>query len=110
MKIMKKNYFLTILSLLFCIAIQAQVIYSGNGNTGFGDVFGSTGSIQINDNGTTLTFKLNKGAGSLNDDMVIYIDSKTGGFSDTSTFNDTADDLRKAISGYDGFNRSTVCM
>lgn len=108
MKIMKKNYFLTILSLLFCIAIQAQVIYSGNGNTGFGDVFGSTGSIQINDNGTTLTFKLNKGAGSLNDDMVIYIDSKTGGFSDTSTFNDTADDLRKAISGYDGFNRSTV--
>ncbi|PQJ78732.1 T9SS type A sorting domain-containing protein [Polaribacter porphyrae] len=105
---MKKNYFLTILSLLFCFAIQAQVNYPGNGNSGFGDVFGSTGSLDINDDGTTITFTLNRGAGTFNDAIVIYIDSKTGGFGNTSTFDDTGDDLRKAISGFDGTNRAQV--
>ena len=105
---MKKNYLLTMLSLLFCFAIQAQVNYSGNGNSGFGDVFGSTGSLDINDDGTTITYTLNKGAGTFNDAIVIYIDSKTGGFSDTSTFDDTGDELRKAVSGFDGTNRAQI--
>jgi hypothetical protein len=105
---MKKNYFLTILSLLFCFALQAQVTYSGNGNGGFGDVFGSSGNIEINDDGTTISFTLNRGVGDLNNTMVIYIDSKSGGFSDTSTFTDSGDGLRRGISGFDGTNRSTV--
>lgn len=102
---MKKNYFLTILSLLFCFAIQAQVTYSGNGNSGFGDVFGQTGSLEINDDNTTISFELNRGAGTFNDTMVIYIDSKSGGFSSTSNFTDTGDQLRQAVSGFDGTNR-----
>lgn len=108
MKIMKKNYFLTVISLLFCFVVQAQVTYSGNGNSGFGDVFGGSGNIQITDNGTQISFTLNKGLGDLNNTMVIYIDSKSGGFSNTSTFTDTADGLRRGVSGFDGTNRSTV--
>jgi hypothetical protein len=40
---------------------------------------------------------------------VIYVDSTAGGFSDTSTFADANDGLRRAISGFDGgTNRSTL--
>lgn len=106
---MKKNYILTLLfALLFSTFCIAQVSYAGNGNSGFGDVFGSTGSLEITDDGTQISLTLNRGAGDLNNTMIIYIDSKTGGFSDTSSFTDTGDGLRKGISGYDGTNRSTV--
>lgn len=106
---MKKNYFLTMLLLTFTCTISfGQVTYPGNGNSGFGDVFGATGNIQITDDGSQISFTLTKGAGSLGNTMVIYIDSKTGGFSNTSTFTDTADALRRGISGFDGTNRSTV--
>jgi hypothetical protein len=48
---------------------------------------------------------------SFNDVFVLYIDSQSGGFGDTSTFSDGTDGLRKAISGFDGgANRSLLTM
>jgi hypothetical protein len=41
--------------------------------------------------------------------LVLYIDSVSGGFFDTSTLGDSDDGLRRAISGFDGGgNRSTL--
>lgn len=49
--------------------------------------------------------------GTLDGDLVIYVDSRTGGFNPTSTFTDTGnngiDALRRAISGFDGNKRAT---
>ena len=97
---MKKNYFLWLLCILFGSTLTAQVSYSGNGNTGFGDVIGNS-SLSLNDDGTTISASLS-GVGSFNNSLVIYIDSKSGGHSSTSSFNDTGDALRRAISGFDG--------
>lgn len=75
--------------------------YAGNGNGGFGDVFGVTGSLDIVDDGTSLTFTLNRGAGTFSNTLVIYIDSIAGGFADTTTLEDEGpgDLLRSSISG-----------
>src|SRR2546430_1986036 len=84
--------------------------YSGNGNTGFGGPIG-LGSLTLSDNGTTVSGTLTKGPNGFNDVLVLYIDSVSGGFSDTSGFTDGADGLRKAISGFDGGgNRSVLTM
>jgi len=89
-----------------------DTVYSGNGNTGFGDVVGNSG-LTFDDDGTTITGTFTKGSGDFNNDMVIYIDSKPGGFSSTANFEDSndADALRRAIAGYGNFsgsNRSVV--
>lgn len=77
-------------------------VYGGNGNSGFGGVIG-TGSLSVTNNAAgNLAFTLTKGSGSFNDAIVLYIDSITGGFSDTLSFNDQADGLRRAISGASG--------
>lgn len=77
-------------------------LYNGNGNSGFGGVIG-TGTLNIsNDASGNLAFTLTKGAGGFNDAIVLYIDSITGGFSDTLSLNDQADPLRQAISGASG--------
>lgn len=44
----------------------------------------------------------------MNDALIIYLDSVPGGFTDTSGFSDANDGSRKAISGFDGSNRSTL--
>ena len=89
-------------------ATQASAAtYAGNGNTGFGGPIG-LGSLSLTDDGTTLTGTFTKGTGSFSDVLVLYIDSGAGGFSSTSGFADTGDGLRKAISGYDGSNRSLM--
>jgi hypothetical protein len=76
----------------------ASQTYSGNGNSGFGGAIGQ-GSLQIvNTPDGTLDFTLTRGLGDLNDSFVIYIDSLAGGFSNTGTFTDQEDDLRRAIS------------
>ncbi len=90
---------------LVSITIGSAANYLGNGNTGFGGVISS---LDITDNGTDITFVLNRGAGGLNNSFVIYIDSVAGGQNNTSQFTDSADPLRQAISGFDGTNRSTV--
>jgi len=87
----------TLLSLLALFGAPAwAATYAGNGNTGFGGV---VSSMDVTDDGTNITFTLNRGAGLLNDRFVVYLDSTTGGFSSTTGFNDDADPLRAAISG-----------
>lgn len=82
--------------------------YSGNGSTDWGGPVG-TGSLNLTDDGTTLNLTFNKPNGDLgNNALVLYIDSVTGGFVDTSTFADTGDGGRMAISGFDGTDRSTL--
>jgi hypothetical protein len=100
----------TIASLLLttALAVNAQSIFSGNGNSGFGGPIGG-GSLSLADNGTVLSGTFTKGPNGFNDVLVIYIDSVTGGFANTSSFGDGADGLRKSISGFDGgANRSTL--
>ncbi|KGL63874.1 T9SS type A sorting domain-containing protein [Polaribacter sp. Hel1_85] len=94
---MKKNYFLAFLSMLFSVTFQAQVTYTGNGNTGFGGTVGAS-NLNVSDDGTTITFDFSRGSDLLSNAVVIYIDSKSGGFSDTTGFNDSGDGLRTAIS------------
>lgn len=90
----------------------SDTVYSGNTNTGFGDVVGN-GSLVFTDDGTSITGAFTKGPGDFNDEMVIYIDSKPGGFTSTANFadSDDSDPLRRAIAGFGNFtgsNRSTV--
>jgi hypothetical protein len=82
--------------------------YSGNGNTGFGGPVGQ-GSLTLTDDGTTISGTFTMGPNTFNNSLVLYIDSVSGGFSDTSGFGDAADGLRRSISGFDGgANRSTL--
>ena len=82
--------------------VNTNQLYNGNGNSGFGGVIG-TGTLNISNNDTgNLAFTLNKGAGSFNDAIVLYIDSVAGGFGDTLSFNDQADPIRQGISGASG--------
>lgn len=108
MKIAKLFASLTALSFLCAFAASAAT-YNGNGNTGFGGAIGN-GSLTLTDDGSTVSGSITKGSsGSFNDALVIYIDSVSGGFSDTSGFNDANDGSRKAISGIDGGgNRSLM--
>ena len=82
-------------------------------NNGFGNVIGSASQLHIDSSHTgALNFGLITGALAFggNDAMVIYIDTDNGasGFADTSGFTDMADNCRRAISGFDGTNRSTL--
>jgi len=93
---------------------QAATTYVGNGSTAWGGGVGN-GNIVVNDTVEgILTFTVNASVG--NNALVIYIDSKSGGFSSTSGFQDGADGLRRAISGYDssanngGVGKSTTSM
>src|SRR5207253_7675731 len=79
--------------------------YPGNGATGFGGAVG-TGSLDVTDTTTTMTWTLNRGAGSLNDALIVYLDTVAGGFPDTSTFSDNGDGGRTAISGFNSGNPS----
>jgi hypothetical protein len=75
-----------------------QSFYNGNANTGFGGLIG-TSSLSITETGNTVSCVLITTATSFDDVLVMYIDSKTGGFSNTAGFTDEADPLRAAISG-----------
>ncbi len=111
---MKKCILIYLLSISL-VSVSAQTTFNGNNATGFGGPVGQS-SLTVSDNGTTINFSLTKGTGGgFNDAMVIYIDSKTGGFANTGSMNDQADGLRKAISGASGGtvglvpnNRSTL--
>jgi MYXO-CTERM domain-containing protein len=94
-----------LLALIAGPAVQAAT-YASNGNTGFGGVLSS---LDITDDGTNITFALTAGA-SLNDAFVLYISNGATGSTSTALFTDTGDPLRKAISGFDGTDRSTVNM
>ncbi|APY07951.1 hypothetical protein BWZ20_06375 [Winogradskyella sp. J14-2] len=105
--------FYIFISFLFCALTSfAQVTYNGNGNSGFGGAVGGS-NMTITDNGTDITITFNRGPGTFDNEMVIYIDSRTGGFSSTVDFADpdNGDKLRRAINGagtFAGATRSTV--
>lgn len=93
---------------LVCAFAAHATDFSGNGDTGFGGAIGGA-TLTLTDDGTNVSGTLTKGSGNFNDALVIYIDSVSGGFSDTSGFNDANDPSRKAISGIDGGgNRSLM--
>src|SRR5438309_11135069 len=92
-----------------CLSARAAT-YPGNGKSGFGGPIGQ-GSLTLTDDGAIVSGTVTKGAGGFNDVLVLYIDSGSGGFSDTSGFTDSGDGLRKSISGFDGgTNRSVLTM
>jgi hypothetical protein len=83
------------------------MMYSGNGDTTGGGAVG-TGSLTLTDNGTTLFGTFTRGGGTFTEVLVIFIDSKSGGFQDTHTFTDDSTALRRGVSGYQGGNRSNA--
>ena len=97
--------------LLPIIASAQSTTYAGNGAGSFGGPIGQ-GSLNFTSNGTTITGTLTIGGNfALNDDLVVYIDAQSGGYTDTSSFTDTGngnDRLRKAVSGYNGTTRAQV--
>jgi hypothetical protein len=104
MKTPQKLLLTVAFSTLLAGAASAQVTSSflGNGNSGFGGVIG-TGNLTVSSFADgNLTFSLVKGAGNFTDAVVIYIDSVSGGFGNTTSFNDQQDPLRSAISGASG--------
>ena len=80
--------------------------YRGNGNTGFGGAIGN-GTLTLSDDGTNISGTLTVG-GSMNDVLVLYIQTGPGGFTDTSGFNDQGDSCRQAISGVSASGRSLL--
>jgi hypothetical protein len=78
--------------------MSTPVTYYGNAGAG-GTV--ANGNLVLQDNGTTVFGTFNKAPGmSFQLDLVLYIDSVAGGFSDTSQFRDNASAARTAISGF----------
>ena len=105
---MKKRIVLGLVATLTTLSLSAfATSYPGNGSSAWGGPVGQ-GTLTLTDDGTTLNLSLTKGPGNLNDALVIYIDSKSGGFTDTSLFSDDADGARSAISGFSGGNRSLM--
>ena len=85
--------------------VQAEQ-YPGNGNTDFGGAIGN-GTLTLTDDGTNISGTLTVG-GSMNDVLVLYIQTGPGGFTDTSGFNDQGDACRQAISGVSASGRSLL--
>lgn len=104
---MRKLYLFAIVSLCLGFVSHAQVSYSGNGNTGFGNG-GELGNntLSLSDNGTTITFDFASAVSGNN--IVVYIDSKSGGFANTTSFDDDADGGRSATSTYNWGNDPEV--
>lgn len=69
--------------------------FANGGGTGFGGTLGN-GTIRMDADAANMYFGFNEGS-SLNDIVVVYIDSKSGGFDDAS-MSDTSDGGRRAIS------------
>jgi len=85
-------------------------VYYGNGNTSGGGAVGN-GRLSLTDNGTTVSGTFYRGTGgSFSLNLVLYIDSVSGGFADTTQFSDSGDALRTAVSGYyaSGSSRATA--
>ena len=98
------------LAALAPLAASAQntTTFNGNGSGGFGGPIGQ-GSLVFSSDGTTITGTITIGGNlAFNDDLVIYIDAKAGGYGDTNSFTDRGtinssgngtDELREATSG-----------
>lgn len=93
-----RNRFIACAVVAFIAAPALAVLYPSNGGTGFGGPLGA-GSIEVSDTATSLTLKVNRGTGNLNDHVAIYFDTKAGGLSDTSSLTDVGDGGRSSLSG-----------
>lgn len=91
-----------------CTTVVGCNTFGGNGKTGFGGPIGNSSLEVCAISGTTIDFTLTKGTGFLNDTMVLYIDSESGGIADTGSLTDSGDPGRQAVSGFSGSARSTV--
>ncbi len=109
LRVLRHSFFAALLVAGFASDGVGAAVFPGNNATGFGGPVGQ-GSLTLSDDGTTLTGTFTKGAAALNDNLVFYIDSQSGGFASTAGFADDADVLRRAISGIDvaAANRSTL--
>ena len=76
---------------------SAQVVYSGNGNAGFGGPVGN-GALTISDDGTDITFTFPNDLGG--NVLALYLDTADGGLADTSSLTDDGDGGRAALSGF----------
>ena len=95
-----KKFNLFFLCLFVTSSIFAQTVFNGNTKSGFGGAVGN-GSLSITDDATNINFTFTKGtSGDFDNALVIYVDTKTGGFSSTASSTDNGDNLRKATSGY----------
>ncbi|HEX8357963.1 MAG TPA: hypothetical protein VF610_11145, partial [Segetibacter sp.] len=101
-------FFFSFCHLCFLSNVFGQTNYPGNAKSGFGGPIG-TGSLDISSAGGNITFTLNKASASaFNDVLVVYLDTKSGGFITTDNFVDGSSPLMIAISGFDGAtNRAT---
>jgi len=84
---------------------HAAMTFNGNGASGFGGTLGN-GSLSLSDSGGNLTATFNPSGGFSGNDVVVYIDSTPGGFSDTSTFSDNGDGGRESVSAENSGNPS----
>lgn len=98
-------FFLGSLALALSAVTASATNYAGNGGTGFGGNVG-LGSLSVTSNLTnnTYTFSFSTGNAKTTFDgansFVLYLDTAPGGFTSTTTFTDSADNGRSAISGY----------
>lgn len=78
-------------------------------NGSFGNVIGSSSKLHMESTSTgTVQFALESGGGALNDVVVLYIDSVSGGYAGTGTFTETGDPFREAISATNGTFRNDL--
>jgi hypothetical protein len=82
-------------------------LFFGNANTGFGGAVGE-GSLELTDDGSTISGTFNRGGGDFNDILVLYLATGLSGFTSTANFTDDGDPGRRAISGLDGGNESLL--
>lgn len=69
----------------------------------------ATGTLELTDRSGTINGTFTRGEGQyFIDPIVLFIDSKPGGFNSTASFSDTSSDWTKAISGYSGSQRCTA--
>lgn len=107
-----KSFLSSLFFLLVTTVVGAQTVFEGNGRGGYGGTVGQ-GVLTISESTSpagSLSFHLKKGGGDLNDAIVIYIDSKKGGYTTTAQFTDEGDGLRKAISGVQADDRAVLNM
>jgi hypothetical protein len=92
--------------ILALASLASAATFPGNGGTGFGGPVGN-GSLTVTDNGLgTFDFSFSAGTNFSGNALILYVDSKSGGVSDTSTLTDTSDPGRTAISGFNSGNPS----
>lgn len=85
--------------LLGMAGIAGATTYSGNGAAGFGGPIGN-GSLTVTDDGAgNIDFSLTTGTAFNGNDLVLYLDTQTGGVASNATFTDNGDGGRTAVSG-----------